>query len=214
MTSAQFFHEQLQRSQETMSKFRDFSITICGAGALGANLCENLARSGFNQLRVIDRDRIEERNLSTQPYFRSDIGSQKAKILSNNLYRALGTKIDGQTQELTTNNVGKLLANTKLVVDVFDNSKSRQAVKDFCQSNKIDCLHVGLAGNYAEIIWNEHYKVPSPSQDDICDYPLARNLVMLAVAVASETIITFIDKGLKENFTITLTDFAIQPYLS
>lgn len=214
MTSAQFFHEQLQRSQETMNKLRDFSITICGAGALGANLCESLARSGFNQLRVIDRDRVEERNLSTQPYFRSDIGSQKAKILSNNLYRALGIKIDGLAEELTASNTKKLLAKNKLVVDVFDNSKSRQVVKDFCELSKVDCLHIGLAENYAEVIWNEHYRVPSPNQDDVCDYPLARNLVMLAVAVASETIITFIDKQLKENFTITLTDFAIKPYLS
>ncbi|MBI4851397.1 MAG: ThiF family adenylyltransferase [Acidobacteria bacterium] len=214
MNLAQFFHEELNRSKTTMKKLYDFPLSICGAGALGANLCENLARSGFSQLRLIDKDRIEERNLSTQPYFRTDIGAQKAKIVANNLYRALGTKVDSKTEELTTGNIIKLLSNTKLVIDVFDNSKSRQIVKDFCQTNKIDCLHVGLAGNYAEIIWNEHYRVPSPNQDDICDYPLARNLVILAVVVASETIITFIDKGLKENFTITLTDFAIKPYLS
>lgn len=214
MTSAQFFHEQLQRTQRTMEKLHDFPVTICGAGALGANLCENLARIGFAKLRVIDRDRIEERNLSTQPYFRTDIGAQKAKILANNLYRALATKVDAKTEELTINNVGKLLAASKLVVEVFDNSKSRQVVKDFCQLNNLACLHVGLAGSYAEIIWNEHYRVPSPNQDDICDYPLTRNLVMLAVAVASETIVAFIDKGMKENFTITLTDFSIQAYLS
>ena len=34
------------------------------------------------------------------------------------------------------------------------------------------------------VIWNECYRVPSPSSDDVCDYPLARNLVMLTVAVA------------------------------
>ncbi|KAF0247356.1 MAG: dinucleotide-utilizing protein, partial [bacterium] len=133
MTSAQFFHEQLERSQATMSKLHDFPITICGAGALGANLCETLARTGFAKLKVIDRDRIEERNLSTQPYFRTDIGAQKAKIVANNLYRALATKVDGRTEELTINNVGKLLADSKLVIDVFDNSKSRQIVKEFCQ---------------------------------------------------------------------------------
>jgi tRNA A37 threonylcarbamoyladenosine dehydratase len=59
---------------------------VCGAGALGANIAESLARSGFCQLRVIDR--IQDRNLSTQPYYRSDIGAFKAKILANNLYRA------------------------------------------------------------------------------------------------------------------------------
>jgi molybdopterin/thiamine biosynthesis adenylyltransferase len=211
---SQFFHEQLYRSEATMHKAKNFFITICGAGALGANLCENLARSGFGQLRIIDKDRIEERNLSTQPYFRTDVGAQKAKILANNLYRALGIKIDSKTEELTGSNVGKLLTGSQLVVDVFDNSKSRQIVKDFCMENNLDCLHVGLAGSYAEVIWNEYYRVPSPNQDDICDYPLARNLVMLAVAVTSENIISFIDKKSKENFTITLADFAIHRYLS
>jgi tRNA A37 threonylcarbamoyladenosine dehydratase len=33
---------------------------------IGANT-ESLARSGFGKLTVVDRDRIEERNLSTQP---------------------------------------------------------------------------------------------------------------------------------------------------
>ncbi|MBN8722855.1 MAG: ThiF family adenylyltransferase [Acidobacteria bacterium] len=213
MVSAQFFHEQLYRSQTTIEKFQQFPITICGAGALGANLCETLARVGFTQLKVIDRDRVEERNLSTQPFYRSDIGTQKAKTLANNLYRALLVKVEGRAEELTTNNCTKLLNGSRLVIDVFDNSPSRQVVKDFCEQAKINCLHVGLAGDYAEVIWNEVYKVPSPNQDDICDYPLARNLVMLAVALASETIISFVDKGDKNNFTITLGDFAIKPYL-
>jgi tRNA A37 threonylcarbamoyladenosine dehydratase len=49
-----------------MSLIKNLPVTVCGAGALGANT-ESLARSGFGQLTVVDRDRIEERNLSTQP---------------------------------------------------------------------------------------------------------------------------------------------------
>ena len=45
-----------------------------------------------------------------------------------------------------------------------------------------------LAADYAEIIWNDRYRVPSPSHDDVCDYPLARNLVTLAVSVACEVL--------------------------
>ncbi|HEY9626933.1 MAG TPA: ThiF family adenylyltransferase [Coleofasciculaceae cyanobacterium] len=62
-----FFHEQLYRTDAVMAKLKEFPVTICGAGALGANLAENLARAGFDKLKVIDCDRIEERNLSTQP---------------------------------------------------------------------------------------------------------------------------------------------------
>lgn len=39
----------------------------------------------------------------------------------------------------------------------------------------IPCLHIGLANSYAEIIWNSIYRLPSPTNDDVCDYPLARN---------------------------------------
>jgi molybdopterin-synthase adenylyltransferase len=205
-----FFHEQLYRSPETMGKLQNLAVTICGAGALGANIAENLARSGFAKLKVIDCDRIEERNLSTQPYYRSDVGAYKAKILANSLYRALGTAVDGQIKELTANNVAQLLTGSDLVVDAFDNSVARQIVTDHCTTANLPCLHSGLAADYAEIIWNQFYRVPSPVNDDVCDYPLARNLVMLAVAVTCETIIKFAATGKQESFTITLGDLAIQ----
>lgn len=208
-----FFHEQLHRTPAVMAKIREFPVTVCGAGALGANITENLARAGFAQLKVIDRDRIEERNLSTQPYYRSDVGAFKAKILANTLYRALGVKVDAQTKELTEKNAAQLLEKPQLIIDTFDNSTSRNAVKNYCAGTSVPCLHVGLASDYAEIIWNDSYRVPSPANDDICDYPLARNLVILTVAVASEVIITFVGTGSQENYTVTLGDFAIKPYI-
>jgi molybdopterin/thiamine biosynthesis adenylyltransferase len=207
-----FFHEQLYRTPALMAQLKDFPITVCGAGALGANITENLARSGAGSLVVIDRDRIEERNLSTQPYYKSDVGAYKAKILTNTLYRALGVSIDGRSKELTTTNAPQLLRDTNLVIDTFDNSVARQSVKDYCEDTQLPCLHVGLASDYAEVIWNDLYRVPSPANDDICDYPLARNLVMLAVAVACEVIITFVASGVQQSFTVTLGDFAIKPF--
>ncbi|MEW6729794.1 MAG: ThiF family adenylyltransferase [Acidobacteriota bacterium] len=207
-----FFHEQLYRTTELMARLHDFPITVCGAGALGANIIENLARAGCARLKVIDLDRIEERNLSTQPYYRSDIGTFKAKMLANALYRALGVKIEAHTEELTATNVAKLLAGSQLIVDTFDNSASRQLIKNYCDSAKLVCLHAGLAGDYAEVIWNQHYRVPSAAQDDICDYPLARNLVMITVAVVCEVIIEFIAQKQQRNFTVTLKDLLIQPF--
>ncbi|MBD1925692.1 ThiF family adenylyltransferase [Trichocoleus sp. FACHB-90] len=207
-----FFHEQLHRTPALMAQLRDVPVTVCGAGALGANITENLARSGFGKLVTIDRDRIEERNLSTQPYYRSDVGAYKAKILTNTIYRALGVAVDGRSKELTSANVAQLLAGSGIVIDTFDNSTSRQIVKDYCTNANIPCLHVGLASDYAEIIWNEIYRVPSPANDDVCDYPLARNLVMLAVAVASEVIINFVATGNQQSFTVTLGDFAVKPF--
>jgi molybdopterin-synthase adenylyltransferase len=205
-----FYHEQLYRSGEVMRRLSEQSVTVCGAGALGANILESLSRSGFTNLRVIDRDRVEERNLSTQPFYRADIGAHKAKILANSLYRAVGIKVDARTEELRGDNARKLLDG--LVVDTFDNSVSRAAVKVACEEAKLPCLHVGLANGYAEVIWNESYRVPSASQDDICDYPLARNLVMLTVAVACEAVVSYVATGQRDSFTITLGDFAVRRF--
>lgn len=208
-----FFHEQLYRTDTVMAKLKDYPVTICGAGALGSNLTENLARAGFSRLKVIDRDRIEERNLSTQPYYRSDIGAFKAKILTNQVYRAIGTKVESETKELTASNAHQLLKDSQLIVDGFDNSRSRQVVKDFADRSGIPCLHVGLSSDFAEAIWNDCYRVPSDANDDICDYPLARNLVLLAVAVACEEIVSFIETGEQRSFTITLKDLAVRSVL-
>jgi molybdopterin-synthase adenylyltransferase len=205
-----FFHEQLYRTDALMKQFQQYPLTICGAGALGSNLAENLARAGFGTLKVIDYDRIEERNLSTQPYYRSDIGAFKSKILANNLYRAIGTAVVAETKQLTSTNVHSLLKDSQLIVDGFDNSSSRQIVRDYGLQSGIACLHVGLSADYAEVIWNESYRVPSGANDDICDYPLARNLVMLTAAVACEAIVSFIATGEQRNFTITLKDLTVQ----
>ena len=207
-----FFHEQLYRSPELMASLKDFAITVCGAGALGANITENLARAGCGKLRVIDYDRIEEQNLSTQPYYKSDVGAYKAKIVTNSLYRALGVVIDGRSQKLTADNCKQLLGNSDLVIDAFDNSMGRQIIKDYCQEFSLPCLHTGLAKDYSEIIWNDVYRVPSDVNDDVCDYALARNLVMLTVAVACEIIVNFIATKKQQSYTLTLGDFAIKPF--
>lgn len=158
----------------------------------------------------LEENRIEERNLSTQPYYRSDVGAFKAKILANNLYRAIGTKVEAETKELTAANTAQLLKESRLIVDVFDNSASRQAVKDYADQTGIPCLHAGLSADYAEVIWNDVYRVPSDVNDDVCDYPLARNLVMLTVAVACESIVSFVATGEQQHFTITLKNLSVQ----
>ena len=203
------YHEELHRSSKTMACLKESHITICGAGALGANLAESLARCGARRLRVIDRDRIEERNLSTQPYEMDEVGAKKADSLARLIYRAVGLEIESVAKELNAQNVGKLLAGSQVVVDCFDNSASRQELTDHCEQKGLPCLHVGLADAYAEVIWNEMYRVPSAKSDDICDYPVARNLVTLAVAIACETIITYLAEKRANNWSVTLNDLSV-----
>lgn len=101
---------------------------------VGANMRKNLAPSGFGKLVVIDCDRIEERDISTQSYYKTDFGAYKVKILTNSLYRELRRTVEGRSKELTVANAPQLLRDAGIVIDTFDNSMARQAVKDYCNN--------------------------------------------------------------------------------
>jgi molybdopterin/thiamine biosynthesis adenylyltransferase len=206
-----FHHEAIYRGADNLAKLANVHVTLCGAGALGSQLADNLARQGFSHLRVIDRDRVEEHNVSTQLYGESEVGAWKVEVLRQRLFRATGIEIDAVRKELNDRNAHSLLQDAGLVIDTFDNSASRRLVQQHCRALQMPALHVGLYADYGEVIWDERYRVPNDVAGDVCDYPLARNLVLLVVAVASETVIRWALDDLRGNWSVTLRDFAIRP---
>lgn len=206
-----FEHEKLYRGDATIEKVRDFHVTIAGAGALGSNLVDALARQGFATLRLIDFDRVEAKNLGTQIYSTDDIGMLKVDAARNTVFRNVEVEIETIAKRLDENNFKKLTRDTDLVVDAFDNSQSRGLLFDLCPANNVPCLHAGLADGYGEVVWNENYTVPDDTGLDLCDYPMARNLVQLVIAITAEEIVDFAtsDKPRKKNWSVTLTDLAI-----
>ena len=209
--ASKFHHEAIYRGADSLSKLAEQHATLCGAGALGSQIADNLARQGFQHLRVIDRDRIEEHNVSTQLYGESEVGAWKVEVLRQRLFRATGIEIDTIRKELTERNARSLLQEAGLVVDTFDNSTSRRLVQEQCRALELPCLHVGLYADYGEVIWDKHYRVPQDVAGDVCDYPLARNLVLLVVALASEVVLRFVLDSVRQNWSATLRDFAIRP---
>lgn len=206
-----FHHEEMYRGPGAADRLAGVRLCLCGAGALGSNLAENLVRQGFRRLRVIDRDRVEEHNISTQVYGEADVGAWKIDILRNRLFRAVGVEIDAQQRELTEQNAGKLLRDADVVIDTFDNSASRSIVQTTCRTDGLICLHAGLNADYGEVVWDESYRVPGDAGADVCDYPLARNLVMLTVAVASDVLVRYALDQTQSSWSITLKDFAVRP---
>jgi len=206
-----FQHELLYRGPDLINKLAAFRVTLCGAGAIGSNLADNLARQGIGRLRVIDHDRVEEHNVSTQLYGEGDVGTWKVESLRNRIFRATGIEIEPTRKELTASNARQLLKESDLVIDAFDNTAARQAVQDHARLAAVPCLHVGLNAGYCEVIWDEQYRVPRDVAGDVCDYPLARNLVLLAVTIASESIIRMIGNGERLNWSGTLQDMVVRP---
>ncbi len=207
--SSKFLHEEIYRGADAVAQLAEPLITICGGGALGSNLADNLARQGFRNMRVIDRDRVDEHNVSTQIYGVADVGAHKTDVLRNHLFRVAEVEIDAINKELEERNARKLLKGSRIVVDTFDNSASRQLVQQQCRADKLTCLHVGLYADYCEAIWDGSYRVPRDVAGDVCEYPLARNLVLLAVSIASEALVRFLLSGEQTDRSATLADFSV-----
>lgn len=128
-----YLHEALYRGPEAVKKLGQINVTLCGAGALGSLLADNLARQGLQRLTVIDFDRIEQHNAGTQLYGQSDVGAKKVDVLKAHLFRAVGIELAVYDRRLDERSVKKFLRAADLVVDTFDNSISRQIVTDFCR---------------------------------------------------------------------------------
>ena len=69
---------------------------------------------------------------------------------------------------------------------------------------------MGMNADYGEVRWNELYRVPKDVvEGDVCDYPLARNLILLLVAAGCEAILRYMLENKKENYSVTLRDLKI-----
>jgi molybdopterin/thiamine biosynthesis adenylyltransferase len=109
----------------------------------------------------------------------AEVGAWKVEVLRQRLFRATGVEMEAIRKELSERTARSMLQDGGLIIDTFDNSKSRRLVQEQCRALQLSCLHVGLYADYGEVIWDEHYRVPGDVAGDVCDYPLARNLVLL-----------------------------------
>ena len=97
-----------------------------------------------------------------------------------------------------------------MVVDTLDNAESRRLVTEHCRKTGLNCLHLGMNADFGQVHWNEDYRVPTDVVDgDVCDYPLARNLILILVAAGSEALLRYFLESRKENYSITLRDLKI-----
>lgn len=205
-------HEALYRGQDALERLAGVRLVVCGAGAVGSNLVDSLVRQGYRRLAVIDHDRVEAHNVGTQTYAQSDVGAFKVDVLQAEVFRAVGVEIEALRKRLDERNVARLLRGAGLVVDGFDNHASRALVTGHCRAGGVPCLHVGLSAGYAEVLWNETYRVPHDAGQpgaDVCDYPLARNLIQFASALAAEAITRFVLEGRRQDYSFTLQDLRV-----
>jgi molybdopterin/thiamine biosynthesis adenylyltransferase len=204
-------HEIEYRGLPLIDKLAKINIVVCGVGALGSNLVDSLIRIGCTKIRVIDFDRVESHNMNNQVYDLNDVGSLKVAALQKRMFSTTKVKLEVENKKLEVTNVDKFLKNADLIVDCFDNSNSRAILFNYSNKTKTPTLHCGLIEGYGEVCWNDSYCVPKDLKGDVCDYPLARNLVTIIAAMTCEEIVGHVAGNKKKNLGFSLEGMKTYP---
>ncbi len=136
------------------------NVVIVGVGALGSHLVQLLRSTGAS-LKVIDFDKVEQKNVLSQFHGKTSVGKSKVVGLQQTMNFLFGYKVDGTSARLTKDNVEVLLGKADLVVDCLDNAASRKVVQEFVRASSVPCIHGALApnGGFGRVVWDEGFVI-------------------------------------------------------
>lgn len=129
----------------SIKKIKKIKVAIIGAGSIGSFLAEYLLRSGFERLKIIDRDFVEIENLCCQNYTETDLGLPKALCLQKKLQSInKEAKIEYIVDDLNYKNITNILSGTNLLFDATDNMLTRFLLNDYCVKNNIPWFYTAI----------------------------------------------------------------------
>lgn len=141
-------------SEANQKKIKNFRILIGGCG-LGSVIAECALRLGFENLTVIDGDKVELSNLNRQNYTQKDIGRFKVEALKERLLEINPcATIFSTTEFLTKENIAKhIKEDYDLAINTIDfTSDIPFLFDDICCRMNIPVLHPLNLGWGASVI--------------------------------------------------------------
>jgi len=105
-------------------KLKPLTVTVIGVGAIGRQVAIQLAALGVRRLQLIDFDKVEPTNVTTQGYLEADLGQFKVDATA----RALQAIDAGLETELVADRFRPGLVTGKVVFVCVDSISSRSAI--------------------------------------------------------------------------------------
>jgi molybdopterin/thiamine biosynthesis adenylyltransferase len=180
-------------------------IVIAGVGALGSHAALFL-RNVEATVRVIDFDRVEQKNTQSQFHGRSTVGKPKVLGLSQGMAFLFGTKLETNPHKLVDDNAKQLLGDADLVLDCLDNGGGRRVVQSFVRASSIPALHGALApdGGFGRVVWDEDFEIDDESgvAGATCENGEHLPFIAIVSACLARAAQVFLATGRKTGFEI------------
>ena len=181
------------------------TIVIVGVGALGSHTVQFL-RNVDAKIRIVDFDRVEQKNTQSQFHGKSAIGKPKVQAVGQLMQFLFGLKIDTIPHKLVDDNVNQLLGNSDLIIDCLDNAKARLLVQGFARKNKVECLHGALAanGDFGRVVWDNSFIIDTEPSTGVatCEDGEQLPFIGLVSSILAESAKTYLNSGKKSNYSI------------
>lgn len=181
-------------------------ITVVGVGALGSHLVQFI-RSEDVKIKVIDFDRVEQKNVQSQFHSKPNVGKLKVLSLNQSMQFLYGTKIECVSGKLVENNADVLLSKADLIVDCLDNGEARRLIQGYARANDTPCLHGALApdGSFGRVIWDEQFVIDSEAGQGgaTCENGEFLPFIAITSAYLARAVQIFLATGKKVGFSIS-----------
>lgn len=109
-----------------LDELENEEISIVGTGAVGRNLCIQLAAMGAPNLHLLDFDKVEETNVASQGYSENDIGRYKIEAVAQTC-QAINSAIN---LRLENDRYRKKSSLGKIVFSCVDSMEARKLIFD------------------------------------------------------------------------------------
>ena len=167
-------------------------LVFCGVGALGSTAAV-LCRSLGAELRLVDFDRVETKNLAAQAFVKQSLGKNKAEALS--------VRVDDT-------NVAAVCAGADLIVDAFDNQASRNVLSRFARGAKMPLVHAAMSGdgNFGMVRWDERFVADAEDHAGQATCEGGEHLPFIGVLAATlaRVIQAFVKDGARKDAMVSL----------
>ena len=140
-----------QIGEDRQKLLMNSTAVLIGCGALGTISSSYLVRAGVGQLRIIDRDYIEESNLQRQILFdENDISENLPKaIAAQTKLQKINNKVktEGIVTDANYSNIDELTKDADIIIDGTDNFETRFLINDFCVKNSVPWIYGACIGS-------------------------------------------------------------------